>query len=403
MRNRLLVRLQLLHIAPLTLCGALSFQATVLAAQEAGGGGGDGDASWVEASCASSDSRGHTQVGGLVLDQLTTGPLTERIVSVRENGGSGEQLAVTDDYGRFLLCDLPWVGGGRVEFEGPDGELLKRAIHVVAGSNWVGTAFFRATPPAVLTGRVTERDSRTPLQGARVELAPLGLSTLTGPDGRFEMTGFAGALTVSVEHPSYDPVRERVWLNGAFRFDADIRLAQASGSSSVEIEGGPGRGVEREVARMDPAEQRQATGGGAPIAPRHPALEPGQRARLTAPGLIVREAVVEGTDGTTLSLREEQQNWTLPLDVVEDLQVRKTQSLRLGAVVGALGFAAGAWLGAKVILEKECEIGVFGGVLGELCQTHPVGAMRVGVPAGLVGAGVGLALGRVVLRWSPVF
>ena len=133
------------------------------------------------------------------------------------------------------------------------------------------------------------------------------------------------------------------------------------------------------------------------IAQEHPpAVEPGQRVRVTAPNLGINKhtGVLAAVDSDTLLV----DTLRVALASVTWLEVSRGQKSAIGKGAG-IGFLVGAGLGAGVGF-------AFGKALEDIdaCDCHPammvVGGLGVGALGALIGAGVGAATKSE--RWEEV-
>jgi Ca-activated chloride channel family protein len=94
-----------------------------------------------------------------------------------------------------------------------------------------GLTSFGTSPEVVLTGRVTDRNAGTPIQGARLTVEGEGLGALTDVNGVYSLSfgdGWAGRrVTIVVEQLGYTPTRQRVRLAEGSN-TLDLTLASAA-------------------------------------------------------------------------------------------------------------------------------------------------------------------------------
>ncbi|MGI9627623.1 MAG: carboxypeptidase regulatory-like domain-containing protein, partial [Longimicrobiales bacterium] len=378
------------------------------------GAGGSGGEPGIERQCGPSSPDGKTHVGGVIHDLLTTEPVAGVAVAIRrQDSFAGERIAVTDEQGEFVVCELAWNGPSRMEILDEEGKSTVSRVDLARGANWIGTRFVRVVGAASLRGRVSDLSGQ-PVEGAVVDIEPLGLSTKTGVDGTFRLHGLAGLVTLSVSHPSFGNRTEDVWLEGGFGFEAQIALGpQGAQVPAIVLAGGSDVPSDAPMSRpLSPlAGVAEATAG-----PANPTrqlgwdrVELGSRVRLTAPGVLVEDGVLTSLEPRSLVVAEGDQGWSLPTESIQSLEVKESSSLRLGLIVGLAGLGTGAILGAKFVSEVgPCTTRpniINGQQFGEIttCSRVPVGAMAVAVPMAAMGAGAGLVLGKFALRWRPVF
>jgi Ca-activated chloride channel family protein len=87
---------------------------------------------------------------------------------------------------------------------------------------------FGPSPEVVLTGRVTDRDSGNPIEGAQLSVEGEPRGTVTDRNGVYVLSfpdGWAGRrITVAVQHVGYNTTRKRIRLSGGSN-TLDLRLA----------------------------------------------------------------------------------------------------------------------------------------------------------------------------------
>ncbi|TFH59941.1 MAG: carboxypeptidase-like regulatory domain-containing protein [Gemmatimonadales bacterium] len=87
------------------------------------------------------------------------------------------------------------------------------------------------SPEVVLTGRVTDRNAGTPIQGAQLSVEGEGLGALTDVNGVYSLSfgdGWAGRrVTIVVDQLGYTPTRQRVRLAEGSN-TLDLTLASAA-------------------------------------------------------------------------------------------------------------------------------------------------------------------------------
>lgn len=377
------------------------------------GAGGSGGEPGIERQCGPTGD-GKTHLGGALHDLLTTEPLPGIAVAMREDGSvAGERITVTDDRGEFVVCELAWNGLTRIEVLGEDGESDLTQVELTPGANWVGTRFLSVVRAASLGGRVSDLSGR-PVEGAVVAIEPLGLRTKTDADGAFGVHGLAGAVTLSVSHPSFETRTHDMWLDGGFGFEAQVPLGTPGAAvPAIVVAGGPEQQskklTQRPVSPLTGVTGADSKRDDPTDGSRWDRLQVGSSIRLTAPGVLVEDGLLTALEPHSVLVAEGDQEWSLPTQSLESLEVKESSSLRLGLILGVLGFGAGAALGAKFVTASDpcttTPVIIRGEVTGftTTCTRSPVGALAVGVPMALAGAGAGLVLGRIVLRWQPVF
>jgi len=78
---------------------------------------------------------------------------------------------------------------------------------------------------ATLTGQVSNRNTKSYLEGALVEIAGTDRSTFTDREGRYQFSGVgAGTVTLVVSFAGLDPKRVTVSISGSERAVQDIEL-----------------------------------------------------------------------------------------------------------------------------------------------------------------------------------
>jgi TonB family protein len=117
----------------------------------------------------------------------------------------------------------------------------------------------RAEEPVVLTGRVVERGTRSPVSGATVESQ--GATAETGPDGRFALRGVApGDVIVRVVSPEHEPLSVREVLEEGKAREVEYRLTRRRYDPYEAVVRGERRRPEVTVRTLDTEEVRTVPG-----------------------------------------------------------------------------------------------------------------------------------------------
>jgi TonB family protein len=116
-----------------------------------------------------------------------------------------------------------------------------------------------AEEPIVLSGRVVERGTRTPIAGATVESQ--GVSAETGPDGRFALRGIApGDVIVRVLSPEHEPFSTRETLEEGKPRAVQYRLTRRRYDPYEAVVRGERRRPEVTVHTLETEEVRTVPG-----------------------------------------------------------------------------------------------------------------------------------------------
>ncbi len=111
---------------------------------------------------------------------------------------------------------------------------------------------FGPSPELVLTGRVTDKDAGTPIQGAQVSVEGAGQRALTDRNGvyalSFQETWIGRRITIVVQQVGYTPARQRVRLSEGSN-TLDLTLAPAAMEVDALI---VASSIGREEARRSP-------------------------------------------------------------------------------------------------------------------------------------------------------
>ena len=131
---------------------------------------------------------GLSGVVGLEVDLSETGAVTDaRVVEPAGNGFDASALEAIRRY-RFSPATVDGVPTPvRIRFDYRFDWTAPPPAEAPAETADGGSPPAPARPAALFAGRVVQRGTRTPLAGAEVVLPEAGLSTVTGPDGRFEL------------------------------------------------------------------------------------------------------------------------------------------------------------------------------------------------------------------------
>jgi TonB family protein len=117
----------------------------------------------------------------------------------------------------------------------------------------------RAEEPVVLTGRVVERGTRSPVAGATVEAE--GKSVETGPDGRFALRGVApGDVIVRVLSPEHDPLARREVVEEGRVREIELRIKRRAYDPYEAVVRGERRRPEVSNYTLDTEEVRTVPG-----------------------------------------------------------------------------------------------------------------------------------------------
>lgn len=144
--------------------------------------------------CALEGGRlGTAHVGGVVRDSLTQVPLPNARVELdlaSAQGGSRIRLETrTDAEGRYRFCN---VGGDRwlnLSVSFGNQKLEGAAVRPASGEALIHDFTLRLSHEVRITGRVVDRESLAPIEGAHVDVLGTSADALTDEEGRF---GFAG-------------------------------------------------------------------------------------------------------------------------------------------------------------------------------------------------------------------
>ena len=351
-------------------------------------------------------------VGGVMADLLTGAPRAGVPVVIK--AGGEERMTVTEDGGVFVACGLPGGEQASLEVMTPEGETNASKLVLPGDVSWAGTRYLADTAPARVQGWVTDGDTGLPVAGARVTVAPLELETRTDEEGFFRVHGIAGEVTIRVGGSGYELRDYSTWLEGGFTYDALISLYRPTVNSEAPAPVVFTRGADPFEPAVDAAPRlfSASGGGGAPPAAfdwNRLTVGEATRVQLTAPGVVVEDGILvrNGQDGN-LTVTEGGQTWTIPEESVRSLSLRGSSSKRM-AVVGAIaGFATGAVLGAKFLLETDRCFEQPQNINGTpqiitVCTRKPVGVMKFGPGFAVAGAAAGWTLGWAVRRWVPAF
>ncbi|MBR1849835.1 MAG: carboxypeptidase regulatory-like domain-containing protein [Bacteroidales bacterium] len=90
--------------------------------------------------------------------------------------------------------------------------------------------------PGAIAGFVSDANSGQPLRNANVILSPLGLSTVSGSDGRYEFDDIdAGRYTLQASKAGYLSNTKNVVVSSGLTTTADIMLSPSSGEMSLSV------------------------------------------------------------------------------------------------------------------------------------------------------------------------
>ena len=402
----------------LDLAAPTPFSPRPLAAQSQGGAGEGTEA--LALHCAERGESGQ-QVGGTILDLLTTEPLTR--VAVRAYPGSAKVArwtTTTDADGRYFFCSVTEDQDLRVTALLPDGG--DRTLGLEPGPRtWAPVLYAESVKPARVDGTVRMKAGGAPVSGASVTVDVLGLSTRTDAAGAFTLRGVAGRIPLRIHHPSRGSIDLEAWLDGGFEYRLEAILGVEAQDDAVHLF----RGTER-VELLEEGRRERAAAGVHPsaaglMAPSYgPAdwqqrsVQVGSTVRVAARGRLIPEGTLTDLSAEAMTIQDGVQQWTVPLADLDGLDVKTRSSKRLAFGLGLMLAGVGAVFGSKFIeTQRECwetrdlvpqgRENVRPASSGRFCEVLPLGGATGAIAGGVVGTGLGLALGTVVLSWKPIF
>ena len=354
------------------------------------------------------------RMGGTIRDLLTTAPAPELRVSLHSLGESAaRETTITDREGRFYFCNAGTQGQAllRVHLPQHHAAAVEFAVHLTSPSTWVGSQYLEVGSPARLMGRVTRGSAGEPVANAEIRARRPGVSTRTDADGRFELHGVAGEIALEVRDPRAGSHPARLWLDGGFHYDLDVRLpTDRASDATLELRRGP-----EVVALRSPAKPPRIPESAPPTAVGSVALRldapawqersvvEGDPIRVRARGIATTEGTLTALSAEALTVENDRHQWTVPLEDLESVEVRSTDSVRQMLWVGLVGAGLGAAAGRFMEVDAGCITEQRPGGTLTTCYTEPYGMGKGALIGTAAGVGLGFALGRVVLRWTPIF
>ena len=115
---------------------------------------------------------------------------------------------------------------------------IKKIAHylLVAALLTLTTACRDEVAPGKIAGFVSDANSGQPLRNANITISPLGLSTVSGSDGRYEFGELdAGSYTLQVSKAGYQSNTKSAVVSSGLTTTADFMLTPSSGEMTLSV------------------------------------------------------------------------------------------------------------------------------------------------------------------------
>lgn len=170
---------------------------------------------------------GSAHLAGIVTDSLTGVPLPNARVELGAAAGGEQPLeARTDERGRYRFCGVSGEGWRslRVRFGGEASEPV--AIRPVPGAEIIEDFSLALSHEVRIVGKVLDRETLAPLEGAHVQVAGEGVEGMSDAEGDFGFTGLPpGRHVLITRNLGYEERTDTLTVFSREALGVEVRLS----------------------------------------------------------------------------------------------------------------------------------------------------------------------------------